>query len=272
MNLLLGTHYHPGGASGLRRQVQARESLLALKRVKLVNLQFPDFVIHVRGMQTVPELHSDSIKVTGQRGVRKPIGSEAFQRLAEAAEREGCPYFAWVNADILVTQAAVDRVLDGGLDACIFPRIDFSGVSGAETRLFWGGQDMFAFRVDWWRQNRQRFRPYVNSEAYWDNVYTAITLCHGRAHYFNRSKLIRHEEHPRAWSESPFSAYNSRLASLDCAYYRMWDRYERHVLSHLSKGTYEGAESALQKDVFRWPPPLPELMRHWYAGLRLRLR
>ena len=272
MNLLLGTHYHPGGASGLRRQARARESLLALKRVKLVNLQFPDSVIEARGLETLPELHSDSIKVTGQQGVRKPIGSECFQRLAEAAGCEGCSHFAWVNADILVTQAAVDRVLDGGLDASIFTRIDFSGVTGAETRPFWGGQDMFAYHVDWWRQNQHRFRPYVNSEAYWDNVYTAVTLCHGRAELFNRSKLIRHEEHPRAWAESPFSAYNSRLASMDCAYYRMWDRYERVVLEHLSRGTYEGTEPALQMEVFRWPPSLAELLRHWYVGLRLKLR
>ncbi len=270
MRLLLGTHYHPAGATGLRRQAAARASLLQLRRVELVNLQFPDAVIEVSGVPTVPELHSDSIKATGHNGVRKPIGSECFQRLSEQAEQQGCEYFAWVNADIHVTQAAVDRVLESELDAVIFTRMDFSGVTGTDTRPFWGGQDMFAFRVNWWKENAHRFRPYVNSEAYWDNVYTAVTLCHGRSELLNRSGLIRHEEHPRAWAQSPFADYNFRLASLDCAYYRMWDRYERRVLALLGEGSYEAAEPALQQRIFRWPPPVPELLRHWFSQFRVK--
>ena len=42
------------------------------------------------------------------------------------------------------------------------------------------GQDMFVVSVQWWQRNRSRFRPYILGEACWDNVYTAVMMCHSR--------------------------------------------------------------------------------------------
>lgn len=268
MSLLLGTHYHPGKGTTLARQHRARRSLLGLNGVKLVNLQFPDAVVEVGGIETCPRLLNDSCKASGNLGVRKPIGNEAFTRLAEAAKGCGCRYFAWVNADIVVTQEAVDLVLREDFESYIFSRQDFSGATGRDTRSFWGGQDMFAIEVAWWESNQSRFRAYVNSESYWDNVYAAILLCHSRGNLLTRGNWIRHEEHPRAWEESPFTAYNTRLAALDDIYYQKWDRYEAGITQSLSKGCWHTEEPSLRERVFCWPPTAVERLKQVPGWLR----
>jgi hypothetical protein len=191
-SILVGTHYHPGTPETIGRQERARQSLLALADVRLVNLQFHDAATDVEGLRTVPRLFDDSIKATGRQGTRKPIGSEAFERLAECAREEGCEFFGWVNSDVIVTAAALQMVRMKGPDVVLFSRMDFDGATGADLGIETGGIDAFFLSVAWWEAHASLFRPYVNSEAFWDPVYAAIALCRGRAILENHMGLIRH--------------------------------------------------------------------------------
>lgn len=262
--LLLGTHYHPGSEQTLARQARARASLEALRGVKLVNLQFPDAVIEIPGFETVPQLLNDSNKITGREGVRKPVGNEAFDRLAACAEAAGLPYFAWVNSDITVLQSAIDLVEQRKPDAVIYSRMDFDAESGEDRGMFCGGLDMFVISTAWWQRNRFRYRPYVNSEAFWDPIYATIAMCHGGSLIENRQGLIRHEMHDRVWRESPFGPHNRHLATLDTLYLNIWTRYRDELLARRAAGATLEEELAWQKEAFRWPPPL--LARAWHVG------
>jgi len=262
--LLLGTHYHPGSPETLRRQARAREALRQLPDVHLVNLQFPDAIIEVEGFRTVPRLLDDSVQASGCAGTRKPIGREAFDCLAECARKEGAPFFGWVNSDIIVTPPAVDFVLANEYDAVIFSRMDFDGDTGRDLGMLLGGLDAFVFSTAWWEANRQRFRPYVNSEAYWDPIYATIALCHGHALLLNRTGYIRHEAHPKVWNQSPFSAYNRHLATLDTLYLDQWYRYRDRLAEMRGAGATEEEELAWQRAAFHWPPS--PARRLWHLG------
>ena len=270
--VLVGTHYHPGGADALLRQEIARESLLKLKNVRLVNLQFPDAPIEIASFESYPTLHNDSVKASGQKGVRKPIGSEAFYRLACKAKEYNIPYFSWVNSDITVKQEAIDYVIHAKLDGYVFSRMDYSPETGKDSEMFVGGQDCFVFNTDWWLKNQERFRPYVNSEAYWDNIYTTVTLCHGRSILLNRTGLIRHREHPRVWSKSPFGEYNRHFASLDNLYLFIWQGYIKRLREMRARNASEQEEMELQKSCFVWNPSLSAKIKQSVRSFKAHLR
>jgi hypothetical protein len=262
--LLLGTHYHPGSPETLARQARARASLLALAGVRLVNLQFPDSVLEFEGFRTAPRLFDDSVRATGREGPRKPIGREAFDRLAECAREESLPYFGWVNSDIIVTREAVEFVHAHDYDAVIFSRMDFDGATGADLGMLLGGLDAFVISTAWWAAHRERYRPYVNSESYWDPIYATLALCHGHAILLNRTGLIRHEAHPKVWRESPFADYNRHFAALDTLYLDQWQRYRDRLAAMRAAGASEDEELAWQRAAFHWPPPLAK--RLWHLG------
>jgi len=268
--ILIGTHYHPGTAETLGRQERARQSLAELSDVRLVNLQFHDAATDVAGFRTVPRLFEDSIKATGRQGTRKPIGSEAFQRLAECARDEGCEFFGWVNSDVIVTPTALELVRSKGQDAVLFSRMDFDPATGADLGIETGGIDAFFFSVAWWEAHATLFRPYVNSEAFWDPVYAAIALCRGRAFLENHMGLIRHEAHLKAWKDSPFAAYNQNLATLDSLYLNQWLRYRDRLREMRAAGCTLEDELGWQFEAFRWPPSL--VSRLWPAGRCLKAR
>src|SRR5437773_669960 len=70
--ILIGTHYHPGGPDALRRQQSARESLLRLEGVRLVNLQFAGGpLIECDGFETLAGMRN-------RRRFRRYVNSEAY--------------------------------------------------------------------------------------------------------------------------------------------------------------------------------------------------
>jgi len=208
------------------------------------------------------------VKASGRAGVRKPLGREAFDRLAECAAEAGCRYFGWVNSDITVTPAALEFVRAGTHDAVIFSRMDFDPATGADAGMFVGGLDAFFISPGWWREHRRRYRPYVNSEAYWDPVYATIALCHGRSVVWNRTGLVRHEMHPKVWRESPFGDYNRYFASLDTLYFNEWLAYRELLAGLRAAGASEAEEMELQRRSFHWPPSL--IARCIQAGRALK--
>src|SRR5216110_2736024 len=120
----IGTRFYPAAADAERRQQRARDALVALAGVHRVNLQFTDEAYRPEGFETRAVLRADSRTVTGGGRVRKPIVREMFEALAAAAAANGDRYFAYLNADIEVSPAAIARIVDGRRDGYAFCRMD----------------------------------------------------------------------------------------------------------------------------------------------------
>jgi hypothetical protein len=274
VGLVLGTHLYPASGDAERRQQRAVAALRTLRGVDLVNLQFSrtDRRLAPEGLVTLDALAQDSTTIAGEAGVRKPVVSELFDRLAAYAESRGRRYFAFLNSDIVVTQAAVDAVAASGRDAVVFSRMDVERGSGRELGINVYGTDMFAVDAAWWRRHRAIFRPYVVGEGCWDNVYTAQLLCRGNAVLLNRGALILHEQHDAVWVDSPFAAHNGFLAALDSLYFTIWAVYVDALLGARASGAGETEELALQARIFRWPPSSLARLKHVGREIKARAR
>jgi hypothetical protein len=277
--ITIGTRYYPASADSERRQQRSRDSLAALPDVHRVNLQFSDETYRPEGFDTRPVLRQDSIALTRRGRVRKPIVSEMFAALADAAAASGDRYFIYLNADIEVSPAALRRVAAGGRDAYAFCRIDLAPESRLPQGVLLIGIDMFAVSVDWWRGVQRRFRPYIAGESLWDNVYAAVACSHGHAEIVDDDSGIFHELHPASWADGPFAAYNGYLAALDAPYFSRWARYVAGLQAGRTSGDLDRAR--LAREIFA-PPVLQgrEHLRHagrsvraWarYAAIRRRM-
>lgn len=217
--------FYPGTPAGDRRQERARAALLALDEAVPINLQFIDESFTPAGFQTLSVLKQDSRTITGGAGRRKPIVREMFDALAAAARAQGCRYFVYLNADIEVSAAALQRVRADGLDGYAFCRTDLDPATRAETGVERFGLDMFAIDVAWWGRERHRFRSYIAGEACWDNVFAALVCAHGRGDIVDETPGIFHEQHERGWGGGLFAEYNGYLAALDAPYFSQWVSY-----------------------------------------------
>lgn len=257
MSILLGVNAFPARGDGGRRQAEALASWCALRGVRLANLQWADDVYEVDGFETAPVLTSDSRTATGMSGRRLPLVSECFDRLADLARDRGLRWFAYANSDIAYTQAAIDRIVDGGREGYAFCRMDFDAETGEDVEMVTAGVDAFAVGVDWWRANRHRFRAYIGGEPIWDNVYAALLLAHADAVLVHREPLVRHERHPAGdWRGSPYAAYLNYLAALDRPYFTLWATWHHRLMELRARGSTEREEMELQRQVFARRPSL----------------
>ena len=270
MRVLLGTQFYDAKGDAARRQSNCAASLLALRDADLVNVQWRDGAYEHAGVETLAVLARDAASVVGIAGRHKPIVVDLFDALADAARRRGLRQFAFVNADILVAQAAIDRIGGSALETLAFSRADLDPTSGQVVRTELAGIDLFAFDVDWWRRQRQRFRPYVLAEWCYDNVFAAIMMAHGRGAIENRAGEIRHEQHPPQPASGAYARYNFFLAALDAPYFDLWAKYV-HTLETMRKaGASEADERAMAARMFvlkRSP-----LSAAWHAGRCARAR
>src|SRR5215218_7951025 len=110
--MLVGTHVHPAAGEAARRQRRALTALREVSPIAPINLQFADRrdLQEVDGLETLSVLQQDSNGITRRAGIRKPIVSEMFTRLAELAASRGVRYFAFSNLDIVFTPAAFECV------------------------------------------------------------------------------------------------------------------------------------------------------------------
>jgi hypothetical protein len=269
--MVLGTQFYAGPADAMRRQDEAADALLRLRGVSLVNLQWVDEVYERPGFKTEPVLRQDSRSITRLPVRRKPIMPELFDALAAAAARGNVRYFGFLNADIIVSQAAVDLVSREGCDAYAFSRLDVAPGTGRPMSLVLNGLDLFVFDVAWWRRHRRRFRPYILAEWFYDCVFGALIACHGNGLILNRDGEIRHEAHPQP-PPGGLAHYNGYLAALDAPYFSLWVQY-RHRLDVLrERGASEAEERALQRETFVWPPSWPSRLLHVGRQVRARWR
>lgn len=270
--IAIGTRFYPADAGGERRQARSRASLLRLPDAVPVNLQFDDEAYRPDGFRTLPVLRQDSRTVTrADKGARKPIVSEMFDALAGVARDEGCRYFAYLNADIEVTPAAIETILNGNRDGYGFSRIDVDPVSGAAHEVEIFGLDLFALDTAWWTRERRRFRAYIAGEACWDNVYASLICAHGHGAIVNEHPGIFHERHPVHWNDGPFAEHNGFLAALDAPYFSRWCHFAAR-LDAARKGGPPVDPDRLAIEMLGDPRLSPrDAVRHAARQLRARL-
>jgi hypothetical protein len=268
LTLVLGTQFYAGDAEALRRQQRAMDALLLLHDVTPLNIQWVDEAYDRPELETVAVLRHDSRAVTGLAVRRKPIMPELFDALADASVLRGSRYFGFFNADILISQEAIDAVEREGKETYGFSRMDFDPGTGRDLGMMPDGLDMFVFTVEWWRRHRHRFRAYILAEWFYDPVFGAILMCHGDGLILNRLGEIRHEVHPHQPPSGLMAHYNGYLAALDSRYFSLWVRYREGLRAARSHHATESDERALQRDVFVWQPSLPASV--WQAGRSLK--
>jgi hypothetical protein len=263
--MLIGTQFYAGSPAAMRRQQQAIDALAALRGVSSVNVQWIDEAFEQRGVETLAVLRQDASSVTAVRAPRRPILSEVFDALATAAAARGIEYFGFANADILISQAAVDVVVGERRQAYAFSRMDFEPGTGRHLGLVLDGLDFFVFTVDWWRRERRRFRPYILGAWFYDCVFGALIVCHGDGLLLNREGEIRHEAHAQLQNRrDPLTRYNGYLIARDAGYFSLWARYRAALDDARARGASEADERALQRSMFVWRPTLGA--RLWQGG------
>lgn len=258
--ILIGTHTFPASGDAARRQADAVASLRALEGTAIVNVQFADGAHELTGIETLARLRKDSWTVTRRNaGARKAIVREMLDVLAAEASRRNAAYFCYANADIVWSQSAVEWMIAGGHQAYAFSRMDVDAATGREIGIQLAGIDAVAMQPLWFGAHRHRFRDYIVGEICWDNVYTAILMCHADAAIENRRGLLRHAQHPGALVPSPvFGAYTSLLAAFDAEYFHLWCRYWECLNPLRRQGATAEDEARMAREIFAWRPA-------WYA-------
>jgi hypothetical protein len=253
--ILIGTHTFAARGDGTRRQAACIASLKPIDRVQIVNVQFARDPHHAEGIETLAVLRNTSNGLTGRAGPMKPDVSEIFGALAATATRRGIPLFCFTNGDIIFTRQAVDWMLSAPKDTFVISRENFDGATGASRGMELSGTDAFAMTTRWWQANARRFRRYLLGEPGFDNVYTAIMMCHSDGVIENRRPLIRHELHQAGPLPSPhFGEYIRLLCALDAQYFTIWCRYWDGLNRLRACDAGEEEEVAWAHAAFTWKP------------------
>lgn len=273
--MLIGTHLYTGDAAAMRRQQLAVDALSRLGGIEALNVQFQtEPYAELPGIEAIHVLARDSNEVAGPGERRKPLTRELFDVLARAAAVRGHQYFAYINSDVLVLPSALDAIARRARQTYAISRYDvdrFDAHSERDAPLT-AGVDMVVFAVPWWQRNRRHFRPYVIGDACWDNVYTAVMMCHSDGLVLNRERLILHERHESRWNDAtPSARYNGLMAALDARYFALWCEYWGRLDELRARGASVGDETRLRDDVFVWRPSAGEALRQSARALRARL-
>lgn len=275
--MLVGTHLYDGNGDATRRQQFAMSWLQRLPGVEGLNVQFRSQPCSPGpGIETLASLEQDSFRTAGPGKQRKPLTREIFDTLADVARARGHRYFAYVNSDIIVLPDAIEVIERLGRETYAISRHDIAPGSAPSLdggELLTSGLDMFVISIDWWKRHRRRFRPYVVGDACWDNVYTAIMMCHSDGVILNRERMILHERHAASRHDSTATArYNGFMAALDARYFSLWCLYWTRLEQIRASGASERDEQALRDEVFVWQPSAVSAVRQTVRSLQARLQ
>jgi hypothetical protein len=273
--MLVGMHIYNGDAGAMRRQQAAVSALARLSGVEGLNVQFrAGLSAALPGIETMAALDQDSMTTVSLAGRRKPLTRELFEVFASVAADRGHRYFAYINSDIIVLPAVLDAVERLARETYAVSRHDVDHAADAKDgTLLTSGLDMFVLSCDWWQRHRRRFRSYVVGDACWDNVYSAIMMCHSDGVILNRDRLILHERHAALWhDESATARYNGYMAALDARYFSLWCEYWERLEQARRTGASAAQEQALRDEVFVWRRSAADAVQQSIRGVRAWLK
>ncbi len=165
---------------------ECKNNLLSIKpRVSLCCVQFCDDIVDSTGFWRCDCLKTRAKNIIPGSVSEKPIIYEMFDGLASA----GLDYFLFINCDIIVSEKAIDWMLnqDEYHSACFF-----------RTKH---GVDGFYINTMWWKLNRTKFfdLPNVYAEPAWDAAYAAKLKAESKCFFHNKEYLISHIKHEQRW-------------------------------------------------------------------------
>jgi hypothetical protein len=112
----------------------------------------------------------------------------------------------------------------------------------------------------------------VIGDTCWDNVYTAVMMCHSDGLILNREPLILHERHQALANDTTITArYNGFLAALDSRYFSLWCEYWDRLEQARAQGVSAAGQRALREEVFVWRRSAKAALRQSIRSARARL-
>lgn len=247
--IAVGTNLFGNG----KRQDFGIQSLLKCKTVMgdsidLFNLQFADGkdLREHENFKTLKALKLTSKDVCdGSRGL--PIIREMFDVLADL----GYDYFCFVNSDIILTPKFFREISNNqGYESYLGSRLAIEGdnitdlnfeiklndptsvVKNSHYQI--SGFDTFVISSKWWKQNREKFPPYVYAVVYWDTHYATLFLKNAKTYMQNKTPTLFHIIHEDASSQQCAEfAYNQ--GTFYNNYREDFDRWHRYFFEVLVK-------------------------------------
>jgi glycosyltransferase involved in cell wall biosynthesis/GT2 family glycosyltransferase len=185
-------------------------------------------------------------------GAPKPFIDEYFDAACMLAEREGYEWFGFANSDVLFTPlliAHLKRCMHQNLQSVVVSRTELPGLD-ADGRpsagyLEFAGYDAFFCRVDWWREHRHLFAPYIIGERAWDDAYASIMLTNARCELLWEQGALWHPEHERRWDleNTVYGNWNMNLYSgRDRDYARRFEAFLEDLIAAGTKPLPEGED------------------------------
>jgi tetratricopeptide (TPR) repeat protein len=207
----------PGQLERQKNCIQSISELIPLGIIPL-NICYADELMHPDDWEVFPVLSRSADKELKVDGKRKPFVTDLFDAAAEWAGKHNQQWFIITNSDIIFTPEFLQEVanlLELDYDTAAFSRHDIVSIdqeSGTATGYVESrGSDVFLCRTSWWKENRNRFQPYIFGERAWDNSFAGVMATHSRFYISFKEGICFHLKHPETWMSGPYADYNMSL-------------------------------------------------------------
>jgi hypothetical protein len=226
------------------REKMCIDSLHKLKKlyphIKLVNLTFEDEQFAtLTGFENIHCLKQIPKNITQK---KIPFVNEIFDNLAST----DADYFIFINNDILVSNRFIKAILENPNYDC-FPasKLHFTKLDSIDDleclpdSLSVHGFDGFGIKCNWWKQNKQHFKPILLSRAYWDTYFYCKCQLYGNSLTLNKPPAVLfHLDHSSTSMEQDSgNSYNEQIFIQDPDnLVQRWFSYVQNIL--LKRSSY----------------------------------
>ena len=244
MKIAIGINTFKNESDLNNREKMCIDALHKLKRVyqdqiELINLTFTDEKYELTMFTNKHCLQQIPTNITNK---KIPFVNEIFDNLAET----DADYFLFINNDILISNRYIKAIQDNLEYDCLpasklhFTKLDsINDNDSVPESLSVHGFDGFAIKSNWWKQNKEKFKPMLLSRAYWDTYFYAKCHLYGKSLTLNKPPgVIFHLDHESTSMEGESgNTYNEKnfIEDPDNLPQR-WFSYVQNVL--LKRPTY----------------------------------
>jgi hypothetical protein len=194
-------------------------------RFKLCCVQFSENEVDSTRLKCLDYLYKMARDVVPGSVSKKPLIWDIFDVLSD----EGFDYFFFMNCDIILSEEAIDWMLNQKeYDSACFSRVD----AGPESRKNFAtckpfGFDGFYVKSSWWKEHRLEFLDISNiyAEPYWDNAYAVQFHLKSKCYFHNKIPLMYHIGHPRRWCKESLEGKWNQDRFYGTGLQKIWKEY-----------------------------------------------
>jgi len=202
--------------------------------VEIVNLTFEDETFAtLKGFKNLHCLKQIPSNITNK---KIPFVNEIFDYLSILE----ADYFLFINNDIIISDRYIKNILANPSYDC-FPasKLHFIKLDSLQDKdsvpesLSVHGFDGFAIKSNWWKQNRNKFKPMLLSRAYWDTYFFAKCQLYGNCLTLNKPPaVIFHLDHKSTSMDiDQGNVYNEKMFVEDSDHLpQRWFSYVQNIL------------------------------------------